>query len=662
MSLEKKVQTQNTGLSVHLLSLPWSDPSFPCIQTSALKAHLDSVFQGNPRVYTHSPFFSIPYQMSGENFWASFEDCSQFMEIPYLALFYKSFGLPGLNSNMEMGLLLNEAKSRFSEDKLDDKTLEHLECATLDCLQTEFAPFAGSKTPVVVGFTINYSQVYSSLFSARTLINMFPDTNFKFIFGGASAGVSEVIELIFSLLKDSVVVVGEGEKPLEELIHFFMSEMDGVEFFPDISGVLFLNTYRSVAEIPRFDQAPEENQKQSINTLSRPDFTEYFQMLDALIVNSTQKIEFLKKTWLQVEGSRGCFAKCNFCGVPFNWRGFRKRDAESIFRETIEQAEKYNFRRVAFTDNVCDTWAEDYAERILKQGLSIECFMELRAHHSEIFWTKVALAGMRYTQVGIESFSSSLLKKMEKGTNLIQNLRMYKWLTELDVNLASNLITHHPHSTKEDVRETIRILEKIPHMRPLAINKYVLSPGSPIFQSLSLQEQKKLKLRRSTLGITSPFRNWVIDFCYELPEKMELKSEVQSEWNFFQAWHSSYRKNQIEEKPSLRVKSLENGEDLIIKSFRNPEFKEKQIHLGVEQAQVYRACHAGLQISDLEKFLGFPERRIQEILGGFIREDLMIEVESHFLSLALRSKRELIENLIKAEPQFSKWVSQPSDF
>ena len=146
-----------------------------------------------------------------------------------------------------------------------------------------------------------------------------------------------------------------------------------------------------------------------------PNYQEYFDTLNKASADNEFKLSFLKQCQLPIEGSRGCFAACDFCGLNSTWTGFRAAPADRVVSQAKELAARHPGPTIFFVDNVCDTWAERYSEQLLKRGLRYEAFMELRAHHPEPFWTKLALAGVNNIQIGVESFSPATSSENGQG-------------------------------------------------------------------------------------------------------------------------------------------------------------------------------------------------------------------------------------------------------
>jgi len=71
--------------------------------------------------------------------------------------------------------------------------------------------------------------------------------------------------------------------------------------------------------------------------------------------------------------------------------------------------------------------------------------------------TAMGSAGMAEVQVGIEALSICLLRKINKGTTVIENLEMMRNCEASDMpTLLANLITQFPGSDEKDVEETRR--------------------------------------------------------------------------------------------------------------------------------------------------------------------------------------------------------------
>ena len=90
--------------------------------------------------------------------------------------------------------------------------------------------------------------------------------------------------------------------------------------------------------------------------------------------------------------------------------------------------------------------------------------------------------GMQTVQIGIEALSSRLLKKLHKGTTVIQNLQIMRNCEALGIENRSNLILQFPGSDARDVAETLNVLEFAKPFYALKAVNFWLGMGSPVWQ------------------------------------------------------------------------------------------------------------------------------------------------------------------------------------
>ena len=341
---------------------------------------------------------------------------------------------------------------------------------------------------------------------------------------------------------------------------------------------------------------------------------------------------------MPIEGSRGCFAACDFCGLNSTWKGFRAAPADRVVAQTEELTARHPGPSIFFVDNVCDTWAERYAEKLIERGFRYEAFMELRAHHPEYFWTKLALAGVNNIQIGIEALSPALLMKMSKGTRVFQNIAVQKYLKELGVKSCSNLIFWHPGSTLADVAETRRSLEQLSHLDELSTIKFVLVAGSPLYFSLSLDERKGLRP-----ALSQPAPASVTEFAFRFghipPARMALDRETDSAWQELEDWYEGAKALSRSRPQDLTVRRIE-PDCLRVQDTR---FGNSQEHLLTDaDATIYDSRHSPLRTDHIVARTGLTASRVEEGLASLVERKLLYETEGFYISLALRPRDELV--------------------
>lgn len=648
-------------LNLALVSMPWAHPMSPSSQVGALKAHIDRVFGGEVRTTAHSAHLSIIYRWKGCETLPFFREFWKNGEYPYLYLLYKNFlrqSLEGEDVGLtEMIRAINEGLPRSvtcqgQRTPLTARNLKELETVTNAFADEEIIPALRTDELNVIGFTLNHYQLYSSVYLERYLRKRAPGKKLLFIYGGYIAGAPLGVNMLRRLGATGLRVVGEGEKKLEAIL----TELRGLDPDSPLPETLDLNIDGVIpvpAQVDPLEHSDKNyrSQYEKLGDLALPDFDEYFEK-----VRTIKQQDYISAKYnpfaLLVEGSRGCFARCDFCSLNSQWKGFRKFSAEEVYARTFALIDRHGNDLVYFLDNVCDTWAEGFAELVIERGRSIRYFMELRAHHPETFWTKLAISGMQGAQIGVEAISEPLLRKIGKGTYTIQNLRVQKYLGELGIHSGSNLIAYHPKSTVADVEETKRILMLTPHFPRLSIVTFWLDIQSPIFNSLSPEDRKSLiPFKQVELG--GKLSDIDSDGGFKVPLGMAPSKEVTEAWDELLRWEfEEYAKFPI----AQRLSSARLHGGAIAIEDRRYGRNRKRVLEGSE-ALIYDFCHSGPTLATLEK-LGSGKDEMKRLIDGFIDEQLMIRVENSVLSLALRPREELIANLYSKHPVLRRPVRE----
>jgi radical SAM superfamily enzyme YgiQ (UPF0313 family) len=624
----------------HLIAMPWAPPDSPSIQIGCLKAHLDRALQGRSDCHAYSAFFSILHDFSGRHFQNSFLHIGPYREYVYQALYLRRFGPAEFGGRAAtMGLL--KALRKPSAKPISLPIANGLERATCRFLDREVGPRLIAAGLNLVGFTLNYNQVYSSLYAAEYLRRRFPQRRFLFVYGGCSASLPNVYDVLRDLGVPGVIVVGEGEKRLELLVRT-LTKLPPAGAPAALAAVAGLDPGIIVigeqVDLGARNPAYHASQMPALKELPLPDYDEYFAALRRACADERTYAAFCAATDILVEGSRGCFGKCDFCGLNRTWRGFRMRPAGQILRDTLALSRKYGTSRIQFADSVCDSWAEEWARMLVRDGIHQAPPLELRANHPEPFWTLLALAGVESVQVGVEALSSPLLKAMGKGTRAVQNLAAHKYLAELGIDINNNLIAYHPASTLSDIRETRRIVSQIPHWPPFDTVEFVLMAGSPLYERLSREERAALRPMRS-FRLPRRAARYAIECWFETPDTLQLADEVRRGWNAFLRAYERMRARFQSQRPRLDV--IRVAPDTV----RITDTRDGRRHsydFSGAAARIYDACHRGLKLEEIVEATGLSPQTAKAKLARFMRLKLVLRVDDDYLSLAMRPRDELL--------------------
>lgn len=485
-------------INIHLISAPWAGLKTPSIQVGALKSYLDSIFTNKIKTFSYSAFFSIPTDADSRSTWPNFYiKLDARRELSYFLLFHKNFSFKGNKKPKSNRWILSAINQHMNNpypdyDKISLEDLNILESITNNYIDNVIVPNLSKEKLNVIGFTLNFNQTHASIYIEKYLLSKYSEFRFFFIYGGHSASSPYGVKLLRDLNAEGLIVIGEGEGKLEQIISRLLVNQHPEKKYFEIPEIGVLKVSETKENF--YPKEPlASTQLKDLHNLPLPDFDEYFSVRNKA-AEKNPIIRALCPKKITVEGSRGCYANCDFCAKGGTFAGFRKISGEIVYSKVLAQIQKYHAEFVTFTDNVCDPWAGKYAELIKQNNLQICSFMEHRAHFRIDHWIRLYHGGVRWIQLGVEAYSPELLRKIGKGTTVVQNLVAQKCLQELEIQSLSNLITRHPKSEIKDVIETRRILLATPHFPKLSFSPYHLNIFSPLYESIPENEKCKLKL------------------------------------------------------------------------------------------------------------------------------------------------------------------------
>jgi len=442
---------------------------------------------------------------------------------------------------------------------------------------------------------------------------------------------------------DGLIVSGSGEAPLTAIIQSCLEL--GPEQAHDIVAAIdaknLVNVTRSGAPLKPLDLSLS---KQFFDSIPEPDYDEFFSTLRSKCQDeAVYKAIVDELVAIPLEGSRGCFARCDFCQNPDITSQFRTLKGKKVAERALAICEKYGRSYVYFADSVCNSWAEEYADTLLSAGRKISAFMEMRVHAPESFFTKLGLSGATEMQLGIEAISEPLLHAMSKGTTVIQNLSAAKYLAELRVKCPSNLIIHHPKSTVADVEETMRMVRLIEHFPPFSLSRFVISYASPIYKQLD--DEKKSQLIRGFDWLPPELVKYSFprDLAYSYPAGW-LDPDVAAAWTAFRSWYEAHAKRVAANGSVFTCKKKGDGEVLVVDTRFGQSLRYT---LTGAAAQIFTLCHNPLKVAQIEERSGMNADTVKSILTEFVERSVLTKVGDRYLTLALRPREELVENLLR---------------
>ena len=450
-----------TLCQIVLVSMPWALFNRPSIQLGSLKAYLDREAEGLV-VGDSYPYLEVASKLGPELYhWIS--QNSWVGEALYAAVIY-----PEQKAAAQKLALQYVKNAAISIQRLFNfDTIQ----AILENQLKNWAEKKDWSQVRLVGFSVCFNQLLASLAAAQTIKKKYPETSI--VFGGSSCAGKAGRSLVKTFKEIDYVIEGEGEIPLLHLWQYLIGTRK----------ILPLDIFTKKQPGPSInnqkDKSTHHQQIDSLAKLPVPDYQGYMQVQQKLF----QKTPFIPV--LPIEFSRGCWwNKCAFCNLNLQWCGYRFKKAEQVINEINSLSQLHGCLDFTFTDNMLPPKESmSFFQKTEKLPADLNFFAEIRSvTHKESLHKLFSIyseGGLSTIQVGIESLSNSLLKRMNKGVSVIENIAAMRNAAEYGIVLDGNLITQFPGSTQSEVEETLKNLQFIFPYTPLSIAAFFLGHDSP---------------------------------------------------------------------------------------------------------------------------------------------------------------------------------------
>lgn len=243
-------------------------------------------------------------------------------------------------------------------------------------------------------------------------------------------------------------VVGQGERSFEELLRRFESGATPA----DVAGVVWRDGGRCVKNPPR----PFED----VNRFPRADFG---------LIEMERYFAFRGVRRLDYCSSQGCPFECSFCADPTvyrqRWSGLHP---ERVVDEIRQHAARYRLAEVFFNDDNFFTdlrRTEAICHGLLGAGLRLRWFgtgrADLLRRLTDGQLRLLRQSGCRKINVGAESGSPELLRRIKKGTLVEEVLETAEKLHRFGIGARFSFIAGFPQEPAESLAETYRTVKTL---------------------------------------------------------------------------------------------------------------------------------------------------------------------------------------------------------
>jgi radical SAM superfamily enzyme YgiQ (UPF0313 family) len=273
-----------------------------------------------------------------------------------------------------------------------------------------------------------------------------------------------------------VVVVGEGEQTLLELLPILVEDGLAGEQLAQVKGLAYRNG--------------------DGQTITTPDRT-HCADLDSLPMPARDLIdvEAYRRAWrnrhgifsLSIIATRGCPYGCTWCQKSVFGRSFRPRSAEAVAEELRAIKDRYHPDQIRIVDDVMGIdrkWVRDWHDAVLERDAVIpfECLSRVDLMDEELV-RLLKEAGCVRIAFGAESGSQKVLDAMNKGTQVGQIRRAAELCRRSGIELYYYIMLGYPGEEWADIRKTVELLKET---RPDMFSSTIayLLPGTDFYEEV----------------------------------------------------------------------------------------------------------------------------------------------------------------------------------
>jgi ribosomal peptide maturation radical SAM protein 1 len=489
----------------------------------------------------------------------------------------------------------------------------------------------------MVGFTCMFDQTIASVAMARLIKQKAPG---KLIVLGGYAVRSPTGEAILrSFHEIDVVCTGEGEPVIVPLARASTGELPICEvpslIYRDASGHLCYSR-----------PAPSVD----MNTVPIPNYDDFYTDLQRLEQDQNVVIEVDR---LPIENSRGCWwgetKHCVFCGIHDEDMRYRYRDAVKVIENMDFLSGRYNNSSFRFSDYILPhQYYKTLLPELAARGRPYRITSEMKANVNYQQFKMLAAGGFDEVQPGIESFSSAILRKMDKGVTAIQNLHTLMLGKRLGIDVRYNILYGLPNDDEFETSEIVKLIPMLFHLEPpstclqIQVTRYApLQTNPERFEIKPAEYEPSYDLIFSPSFIkTSGFN--LNDFCYYFERTFENSPKLNRLYKQIDSLVIQWKTAQSRCKVLLCYEQI--GESLHITDSRFTDEPAVTI-LDELKTRVYLGMLDPINIQSLWSSLADQLSRAEfdEILSWFRVKGLTYQEKDRILALAYKSAPQQME-------------------
>ena len=521
----------------------------------------------------------------------------------------------------------------------DRRDFEAVGCSVEPFLQRCASAFDWTQY-AVVGFATNFQQTVSSLCLASRIKAVSPST--AIVFGGAACEGPMGVELLRQFPWIDYVFLGEADESFPQFVDEVLAGEvpHGLSRVAGAAGRDSLPPAGSPCRYSSATACAETGRFVDLNALPDPDFDDYFARWRRSPIRAA--IDPL----LYFETSRGCWwgqkRHCAFCGLNGSRLVFRSKEPKRAFEELRRLVQRYGISRACSADNnfdprYFDTLLPLLAEADFPLAFVYEMKTNLRREQADA----LLRAGLGAAQLGIETFSTPILKLIGKGATAVHNVQALKWFSEAGIEVKWNLLYGFPMEPPEEYKAIAQLLPAIVHLAPpLAVGRVRMDRFSPYFE------------RPSEFGLLNPRPHRAFGYVYPFDRCALANLAYYYEFDFADGrdpWHYAAPVVEMVEQwqanaAQATLNYYDRPDGVLILTDTRPIARQFQARMTGAERELYLFADTGRSFEELARRAGqcpdaslADEGRLAGVLSRWTDARWAVHLDDRWLSLAVRA-------------------------
>lgn len=377
-----------------------------------------------------------------------------------------------------------------------------------------------------------------------------------------------------------------------------------------------------------------------MDDLPYPDFDDYFaRMQRSPLAGSFEPLLFF-------EASRGCWwgqkHHCVFCGLNGGRMAYRSKSPQRAFDELRYLTARHKVYKASTSDNILDhRYLTTLLPMLRDSDVDLSFIFEMKTNLTREQVTELLDCGLGGAQLGIETFSSPILRLMDKGATAIQNIQALKWFSEARIEVKWNFLYGFPGEDPAEYGPLARLLPLLYHLEPpMGAGRVRVDRFAPYFNRPA---DYGIVNVRPMLGFqyVYPFpveslARLAYYFDYDYGDGRNLADYVQPLQKAIAQWEQS--------RGTVTLRYLDRSDGVLVLTDTRPCAAALQQRLTGLGRKLYLFCDSGRSWRSIVEFAAAEaagpadERALQKLLDEWLAHGLMVHLDDRYLSLATRGE------------------------